>query len=137
MTETNNRTKVTAAFQGWIDGTSYSSELLADDLQWDIAGNSLAAKQYTSKQQFLDEVLRPFGARFSERSRPTAIRGIYADGDTVIVLWDGEGTAQDKQPYTNTYAWFLTMRDGLVVRAVAFFDSIAFNDLWTRVQPAE
>ncbi|MBV9791196.1 MAG: nuclear transport factor 2 family protein [Chloroflexi bacterium] len=137
MSETNNRTKVAAAFQGWIDGTSYISELLADDLQWEIVGNSLAAKHYTSKQQFLDEVLRPFGARFSERFRPTVIRGIYADGDTVIVLWDGEGTALDGQSYTNTYAWFLTMRDGLVVRAVAFFDSIAFNDLWTRVQPAE
>jgi ketosteroid isomerase-like protein len=136
MTEANNRTKVADAFQGWIDGTSYISELLADDLQWEIVGNSLAAKQYTSKQQFLDEVLRPFGARFSERFRPTVIRSIYADGDTVIVLWDGEGTALDGQPYKNTYAWFLTMREGLVVRAVAFFDSIAFNELWTRVQPA-
>ncbi|HEY0738811.1 MAG TPA: nuclear transport factor 2 family protein [Herpetosiphonaceae bacterium] len=137
MTEINNRANVAAAFQGWMDGTSYISELLADDLQWEIVGNSLAAKQYTSKQQFVGEVLQPFGARFSARFRPTVIRGIYADGDTVIVLWDGEGTARDGQPYTNTYAWFLTLRDGLVVRAVAFFDSIAFNDLWSRVQPAE
>jgi ketosteroid isomerase-like protein len=53
------------------------------------------------------------------------------------VLWDGEGTALDGLPDTNTIAWFLTMRDGLVVRAVAFFDSIAFNDVSSRVQPAE
>lgn len=137
MIEVSNRTKVADVFQGWIDGTSSISELLADDLQWEIVGNSLAAKHYTNKQQFLEEVLRPFGARFSERFRPMVIRSIYEDGDTVIVLWDGAGTTLDGQPYQNTYAWFLTMREGLVVRTVAFFDSIAFNDLWTRMQPAE
>jgi len=57
--------------------------------------------------------------------------------DTFVVLWDGEGTALDGLPYTNTIAWSLSMRDGLVVRAVALFDSIAFNDVWSRVQPAE
>lgn len=137
MTEVNNRTKIAAAFQGWMDGTSYITDLLADDLKWEIVGNSVAAKHYANKQQFIDEVLHPFGARFSVPFRPTVIRGIYEDGDTVIVLWDGEGTALDGQPYRNTYAWFLTMRQGLVVRAVAFFDSIAFDDLWSRVQPAE
>ena len=45
------------------------------------------------------------------------------------------GTAKDGKPYVNTYAWFLDMRDGKIVKASAFFDSIAFNDLWTRVQP--
>jgi ketosteroid isomerase-like protein len=42
-----------------------------------------------------------------------------------------------KRTTKNTFAWFLTMRDGLVVRAVAFFDSIAFNGLWSKVQPAD
>jgi len=27
------------------------------------------------------------------------------------------------------------MRDGKVVDGTAFYDSISFNDLWTRVQP--
>jgi hypothetical protein len=26
------------------------------------------------------------------------------------------------------------MRDGLVIDGVAFYDSISFNDLWTRVE---
>ncbi len=62
---------------------------------------------------------------------------MYEDGDTVVVLWDGEGTALDGLAYKSTYAWFLTMRAGLVVRSVAFFDSIAFNDLWNRVRPVK
>ena len=77
------------------------------------------------------------GARFSssEPFRPTTIRSVHADGDTVIVLWDGRGIANDGRPYENTYAWFMRMRDGKVVDGTAFFDSISFNDLWTRVEP--
>jgi ketosteroid isomerase-like protein len=134
-TEATNREKVAAAFDAWKAGTGYITGLLADELRWTIAGNSAASKTYESKQQFIDEVLHPFGQRFSTPFRPVTIRGLYADGDTVIILWDGEGIALDGKPYVNTYAWFLTFRDGLVVEATAFYDSIAFNDLWSRVVP--
>jgi ketosteroid isomerase-like protein len=83
-------------------------------------------------------VLAPFGARFSRSSepfRPVSIRGLYADGDTVVVLWDGRGVANHGEPYENSYAWFMRMRDGLVVDGTAFFDSIHFDELWTRVRP--
>ena len=36
----------------------------------------------------------------------------------------------------NSYAWFLVMRDGRVVEGTAFFDTSAFNDLWSRVEPS-
>jgi uncharacterized protein len=46
---------------------------------WRIEGHSLASRVYGNKQQFVDEVLAPFGARFatSEPFRPTrtAMRG--------------------------------------------------------------
>jgi ketosteroid isomerase-like protein len=70
------------------------------------------------------------------REYPT-VHAVYADGDWVIVRWDGMATARDGKPYTNSYSWFLQMRDGQIVNAVAFYDSIAFNDLWTRVKPSE
>ncbi|GBR09732.1 nuclear transport factor 2-like protein [Gluconobacter frateurii] len=53
----------------------------------------------------------------------------------VIVHFDGHGIANDGKPYDNSYAWFLTMRGGRVIAGTAFFDRIAFNDLWTRVRP--
>jgi ketosteroid isomerase-like protein len=61
---------------------------------------------------------------------------VYADGDTVIVLWDGRGTANDGKHYENSYAWFMKMRDGKVIDGTAFYDSISFNELWSRVQPS-
>jgi uncharacterized protein len=30
----------------------------------------------------------------------------------------------------------MRLRDGKVVDSTAFYDSISFNDLWTRVRPA-
>ena len=49
---------------------------------------------------------------------------VHADGDTVIVVWDGRGVANDGEPYENSYAWFMTMKNGKVVDGTAFYDSI-------------
>ena len=60
-----------------------------------------------------------------------------AEGDTVVAHFDAQGTARDGKPYVNSYAWILTLKDGRIVRAHAFFDAHAFDDFWTRVRPAE
>jgi ketosteroid isomerase-like protein len=133
----SNRERTEKAFRDWQDGTGYITDLLADDLEWTIVGRSRASKTYASKERFVGEVLEPFGARFSEPFRPVNVRGIYADGDTVIVVWDGEGTRLDGKPYENTYAWFVRFREGMMVEATAFYDSIAFNELWDEVAPAD
>jgi ketosteroid isomerase-like protein len=134
-TETRNKSIVEASFEAWQAGTGSPFDLLEDDATWTIVGNSAASKTYPSREAFLSEVIRPFNARMRVGLKP-AIRNIYADGDTVIILFDAEGTARDGQPYANTYAWFLDMRGGKVVRATAFFDSVEFNELWRRVHPA-
>ena len=48
---------------------------------------------------------------------------------------DAEGMARDNQPYRNTYAWFMQFRGNRIVKVTAFYDSIAFNDVWRRVTP--
>ena len=88
---------VADAFAAWSAGTGYVTSIFAPDMRWEIVGRSAVSKRYDSTQQFLDEVLHPFGARFSADSpfRPVNIRAIYADDEqrTVAVVWDGEGTA--------------------------------------------
>jgi ketosteroid isomerase-like protein len=132
-----NRETVSAAFEAWQNGTRPITDVFAPAMTWRIEGHSAASREYGSTQEFIDEVLAPFGARFTagERFRPIRIRGVYADGDSVIVLWDGHGVANDGQPYENSYAWFMRLEDGKVVDGTAFYDSISFNDLWGRVQP--
>jgi hypothetical protein len=134
-----NRATIRQAFEAWRDGTRAITDVFATDMVWRIEGHSLASKEYRDRQQFIDEVLAPFGARFraSDPFRPIAIRSVHADGDTVIVLWDGRGIADDGQPYENSYAWIMRLRDGRVVDGTAFYDSISFNELWTRVEPRD
>jgi uncharacterized protein len=132
QTESRNLATVQAGFDAWANGTGSPYDALAEDATWEIVGNSLVSRVYTGKEDFIANVIRPFNARMSTPLRPT-IRDIYADGDTVIVFFDAEGIARDGVPYRNTYAWFLTLRDNRIVKASAFFDSIAFNDFWQRI----
>jgi len=130
-----NKAIVQRGFDAWAAGTGSPYDLLADDVKWTITGNSLASRTYGSREAFIGDVIRPFNARMSVGLKPT-IRQMFADGDTVIVFFDASGTAKDGLPYANTYAWFLQLRDGKIATASAFFDSIAFNELWRRVPVA-
>lgn len=133
--EESNKALIRSSFDAWAAGTGGPYDLLADHASWTIVGRSLVSRTYPSRTAFMGEVINPFVARMSAGLKPT-IRNIYADGATVIVFFDAEGTARDGKPYTNTYAWFLDLADGKIVRASAFYDSIAFNELWQRVSPA-
>lgn len=131
-TESRNLETVRAGFDAWASGTGSPYDTLAEDATWEIVGHSLASRVYTSKEDFMSNVIRPFNARMATPLRP-AIRDIYADGDTVIVFFDAEGTARDGVPYRNTYTWYLTLVDDRIIKGTAFFDSIVFDDLWRRV----
>lgn len=132
-----NRAVIEKAFQAWRDGKGGPYELLAENVNWTITGRSLAARTYPEKESFMGEVIRPFNARMLERLVPTKVHELVVDGDRIVIRFDAAGVATDGQSYVNTYAWFLTIQGDRIVNAVAFFDSIAFEDLCTRVVPSE
>ena len=132
--EGENKTVVQRAFDNWAAGTGGVFDLLADDATWTIVGNSPVSRTFTSRE-FLDTVVGPFNARLSTPFVPS-VRALYADGDVVIAYFEASATANDGKPYFNTYTYYLTMRDGKIVEGVAFLDTIAFTDFWTRVAPA-
>lgn len=133
-TNARNKAIVEASFKAWSDGTGSPFDLLTDDATWTIVGRSAAAGTYRGREAFLRDVIRPFNARMREPLEPV-IRRIVADGPMVVVFFDAKGVARDGVAYVNTYAWFLELRDERVIAASAFFDSIAFDDLWKRVTP--
>lgn len=136
QTANQNKAAVEAKFDAWKAGTGNPFELLADEASWTIEGNSIASKRYPTKEDFLRDVIRPFNARLEIGIKPS-VRSITAQADRVVILFDAAGTAKDGKPYTNSYAWFFRMANGRVVEANAFFDAIAFNDLWARVTLTE
>jgi uncharacterized protein len=129
-----NKALVQAAFDRWHAGTGSPFELLAPEADWTIVGSSPLSKTYPNRQAFLDEVIHPFNARMATPLVP-AVRGVYADGDMVIILFDAAATTKDGQSYHNTYTWYFRMRDEKVVSAIAFFDTREFDEFWNRVSP--
>lgn len=96
-----NKALVRASFERWAAGTGSPFELLAPNAEWTIVGSSPLSKTYGSRQQFLDQVIAPFNARMAQPLPPT-VRGLFADGDMVIIFFDAEGAARDGQTYRNT-----------------------------------
>lgn len=132
--EARNKQAIQAGFDAWRNATGSVFDLLAEDAKWTIVGNSPVSRTYDSRKELMDVVITPFNARLSTRLVP-AVRGIYADGDMVIALFDAEATARDGKPYKNTYSWYMQMREGKIVNVVAFFDTIEFTGFWTRINP--
>jgi len=133
LIEQRNKEIVQRYFDGWRNGTGNFFDLLAPEATWTITGTGDTAGTYR-KQALIDQVINPTSARLSTPIVPT-VRGIWADGDMVIALWDGAATAGDGRPYRNTYTWYFRMQDGKAIEAIAFLDMQEFNDLWTRVSP--
>ena len=130
--EERNRALVAQSFDAWAAGTGSPYDLLAENASWTITGNSAAAKTYPTKAAFIAEVIGPFNARMQSRLIPK-VRRLYSEGDTVIAFFDASGTARDGKPYNNTYTWILELDRGKIMKSYAFFDSIAFDDLWKRI----
>jgi ketosteroid isomerase-like protein len=101
-------------------------------MRWTITGSAPLSKTYTSKQQFLDEVIAPLNQRLAKKITPK-VRSLHAEGDVVIALWDGTATACDGQPYNVTYSWHMRLVAGKIVEVTAFLDTLGFADIFQRI----
>jgi uncharacterized protein len=128
-TQISNKAIVQESFDRWKSGNGSPFELLVPEAEWTIVGSSPLSKTYHSRKEFLDEVGGPFDARMAKPPVRT-VRGIYADGDMVIILFDA-----DDQPYHNPYTWYFRMREGKAINVIAFFDTREFDEFWNRVSP--
>lgn len=131
--EQRNKQIVQQYFDNWRNKTGSFFDLLTPDATWTVSGTGAGVGTFR-KQELLDQVIAPTSARLSTQIVPT-VRGIWADGDMVVVLWNGEATAKDGKPYRNTYSWFFRMKDGKAIEAIAVLDSREFTNLWERVAP--
>jgi uncharacterized protein len=133
--EDTNKATIRQAFDDWAAGTGGVFDLLADDATWTIVGTTPVSGTYPSRQAFMDTVIVPFNARMATPLVPT-VRALYADGDTVVAYFEASATTTDNRPYFNVYTWYLTLKNGMVVDVTAFFDTVEFTDLWSRITPA-
>ena len=132
-TEQANRETVRRAYAAWARGGTKFFDILAPNAVWTIKGSGKNAVTYRSKAALLKSI-EPFQARLASPLVPT-VRQILADGDQVIILWDGRAPTKDGQVYRNSYAWFFKMKNGKAVEVTAFLDLPAYDDIVSRPVP--
>ncbi|WP_300058462.1 nuclear transport factor 2 family protein [uncultured Roseobacter sp.] len=130
--EEKNRQIVGDAFKGWEADTFNVFDLLANDVIWTITGfNPMVSGTYHGKADPLSRTVELFSERMSEGLSPTVHR-VWADGDDVIIHFDGEGRTAASDVYRNSYLWVFRMDDGAVTEVIAFLDTAAFAALLSR-----
>src|SRR5690606_24118737 len=103
-------------------------DLLHEDVEWTVAGTRPVSDVYRSRAQFLEQAVAPIGARLATTIVPTVGRGL-AQVDTVVMAWSGRATTRDDGTYRNRYAWHMQLREGRIVRVIAFLDTWALAEL--------
>lgn len=128
-----NRQRVDAAFDRWAAGdTGFFADMLSPDVVWTIEGSSASAGTYRGLEDFRARALVPFASRLRVPVRPVS-RTVWADGDHVIIHWEGHAVAADDAPYRNRYVWIFRMQEGKAVEVHAFLDLAAYEDVIRRI----
>lgn len=128
-----NKEAVGKAFAAWAaGGQTFFDDMLAPNVVWTIKGSSPTARVLRGKQELIDGAVTPLSTRLQRQIRPT-IRNLWADGDHVIIEWDGEAVAKDGKPYRNSYLWIFRMQGGRAIEVTAYLDLAPYDDVLRRV----
>jgi ketosteroid isomerase-like protein len=130
MSAADNKKLIQDAFQAWGrgDGTAFFN-LLADDVHWTVIGNTAVSRTYTSKAGFLEGAAKPLTSKLAGPLVPT-VRDIIAEGDKVVLQWDGRGTGKNGTVYSQTYCWVMRIENGKVREGTAYLDTELITQLF-------
>ncbi|MDY0975849.1 nuclear transport factor 2 family protein [Massilia sp. CFBP9012] len=133
----SNKEAVSKAFAAWAaGGRTFFDDMLAPNVVWTIKGSSPTARVLRGKQELIDGAVTPLSTRLQRQIRPT-IRNLWADGDHVIIEWDGEAVAKDGKPYRNSYLWIFRMQGGRATEVTAYLDLAPYDDVLRRVPASQ
>jgi len=130
MDAVGNRKLIEKAFGDWARGDRAAfNNLLADNLKWTVIGSSPVSGRYNSKREFLEGA----GARMAEKLatpiQPT-VRHVIADGNMVVVVFDGHATGKNGTDYKQTYCWVLQLENNRVCEGTAYLDTELITKLF-------
>jgi ketosteroid isomerase-like protein len=133
-TETRNKAVVRAGFEKWRDGGNIFKEILSPDVIWTIHGSGEIAGTYRGLDELIERGAGPLISRLTTPVLPE-VPAIYADGDMVIVRFNGSAPTTSGATYRNQFVWLLRMKDGSVVEAEAFLDLVAYQQVVENNEP--
>jgi len=55
---------------------------------------------------------------------------VIAEGDNVVLQWEGRATTKSGKPYNNSYCWVMRIENGKVREGTAYIDTELVSELW-------
>jgi ketosteroid isomerase-like protein len=122
-TAEQNRQVVTEAFGHFMRGDARPFfSLVADDVRWTVIGSTAISGTFDSKKAFVADATSKLSGRLATPISGT-INSVLADGDHVIVQWEGRADMANGGLYDQRYCWVMRLADGKVVETVAYLDT--------------
>lgn len=130
MGTAENKKLIQDAFAAWArgDGNAFFN-LLADDVRWTVIGSTPVSRTFTSRQAFVDGAAKPLMAKLAGPIVPT-VRDVIAEGDKVVLQWEGRAVAKNGTIYHQTYCWVMRFADGRVREGTAYLDTELIEQIW-------
>jgi uncharacterized protein len=130
MSTAENKKLIQDAFTAWArgDGNAFF-DLLAADVRWTVIGSTAVSRTYPSRDAFVEGAVKPLTAKLAGPIVPT-VRDIIAEGDKVVLQWEGRSSAKNGSIYHQTYCWVMRMADGKVREGTAYLDTELISQIW-------
>lgn len=101
-------------------------DAMADDFSWTIPGDTPWSRTYRGKQAVVSELLQPLYAQFAT-PYISSTRSILADGDRVVVEFEGKVTTKAGKAYNNRYCYVFRMEGGQMKELMEYLDTALVN----------
>ena len=94
------------------------------DATWWLSGDLPVSGTWTGPDEILDSFLAAMLARLDATKPVTQeLKGLVADGDTVVAEWTSRATTRAGGSYENDYAVVFVVRDGKIAAVREYFDT--------------
>jgi ketosteroid isomerase-like protein len=130
MGTAENKKLIQDAFTAWArgDGMAFFN-LLAADVRWTVIGSTPVSRTYTSREAFVEGAAKPLSSKLAGPIVPT-VRDIIAEGDKVVLQWEGRSSGKNGTIYHQTYCWVMRIADGKVCEGTAYLDTELVTQIW-------
>jgi len=130
MGTAENKKLIQDAFAGWARGDANAFfNLLAEDVRWTVIGTTPVSRTYASRAEFVEGATKPLMEKLAGPIVPT-VRDVIAEGDKVVLQWEGQSSGKNGTIYHQTYCWVMRIADGKVREGTAYLDTELISQLW-------
>jgi uncharacterized protein (TIGR02246 family) len=130
MSTAENKKLIQDAFTAWArgDGMAFFN-LLAPDVHWTVIGSTPVSRTFSSRDAFVEGAVKPLTAKLAGPIVPT-VRDVIAEGDKVVLQWEGRSSGKNGTIYHQTYCWVMRMEGGKVREGTAYLDTELITQIW-------